>query len=79
MEIYVVRDTVKFWLNEKRPVKEFFYVGDHLFENRIGNDLQIIFTFVRGVGVKAEYKSDQWKWTFICQIIYFIYDLHLVL
>ena len=49
---YVVRDTVRFWLNEKRPVKDFFYVGDHLFENQIRNDLQLIFTFVRGDGVK---------------------------
>ena len=42
-------------------LRNFFYVGDHVFENQIGNDLQLIFTFVRGDGVKAEYKSDQWK------------------
>jgi hypothetical protein len=52
---------VRFWLNEKRSVKEFFYIGDHLFESQIGNDLQLIFNFVRGDGVKAEYKTNQWK------------------
>lgn len=58
---YVIASTVRFWLNEKRPLKEFFYVGDHLLENHIENDLQVIFTFVRGDGVNAEYKTNQWK------------------
>ena len=26
---YVIPNTVRFWLHEKRAVKEFFYVGDH--------------------------------------------------
>ena len=58
---YVVAGTVRFWLNEKRPVKEFFYVSDHLLQNYIENDLQVIFTFVHGDGVNAEYKANQWK------------------
>ena len=58
---YVVRITVRFWLNEKKPVKEFFYVGELLFENHIGNDLQLIFTFVRGDGVRTDYKTNDWK------------------
>lgn len=58
---YVVAGTTRFWLNEKRPLKEFFYVGDHLLEHQISNELQVIFAFVRGDGVKAEYKTNQWK------------------
>ena len=31
---YVVAGTVRFWFTEKRPVKEFFYFGDHLLEHK---------------------------------------------
>lgn len=58
---YVVSGTVRFWLHERKAVKEFFYVGNSLLENNIANDLQVIFTFVRGDGVKAEYHTNEWK------------------
>lgn len=58
---YVVAGTVRFWLTEKRPVKEFFYFGDYLLEHQISNDLLFIFNFARGDGVKAQYKTNQWK------------------
>ena len=55
---YVVAGTVRFWLTEKRPLKEFFYFGDYLLELQISNDLLLIFNFVRGDGVKAQYNTD---------------------
>ena len=58
---YVTPGTVQFWLHEKKAVKEFFYVGDKLLEGHIENDLLVIFTFVRGDGVKAEYHTNDWK------------------
>ena len=58
---YVIAGTVQFWLHEKNPVKEFVYMGDTLFESHIQNDLELIFTFVRGDGVSEEYNSDAWK------------------
>ena len=58
---YVIPGTVTFWLHEKKPVKEFVYVGDTLVESHTESDLQVIFTFVRGDGVKAEYNSNEWK------------------
>lgn len=58
---YVVAGTVQFWLHEKNSVKEFVYIGGKLFESHIQNDLQLIFTFVRGDGVKGEYNTDTWK------------------
>ena len=58
---YVVSGTVQFWLHEKNPVTEFVYIGNKLFESHIQNDLELIFTFVRGDGVKAQYVTDLWK------------------
>lgn len=58
---YVIPGTVRFWLLEKKAIKEFFYIGDNLIESHIENDLQIIFTFVRGDGVKVDYHSKEWK------------------
>jgi hypothetical protein len=55
---YVVAGTVRFWLTEKRPLKEFFYFGDYLLEHQISNDLLLIFNFVRGDGVKTQYNTD---------------------
>ena len=42
-------------------MKDFVYVGDTLVESHTESDLQVIFTFVRGEGVKAEYNSNEWK------------------
>ena len=73
---YVIPNTVRFWLHEKRAGQRIF----HLLKNQIENDLQIIFTFVRGDGVKAEYHTNEWKWTGnirkyeLCKIIY-VYSL----
>ena len=58
---YVIPVTVRFWLHEKKPVREFVYVGDTLVESHTESDLEVIFTFVRGDGVKAEYNSNEWK------------------
>ena len=58
---YVIPATVRFWLHEKKPVREFVYVGDTLVESHTESDLEVIFTFVRGDGVKAEYNSNEWK------------------
>ena len=40
---YVIPGTVTFWLHEKKPVKEFVYVGDTLVESHTESDLQVIF------------------------------------
>lgn len=61
LDCYVIPGTVRFWLLEKKAIKEFFYIGDNLIESHIENDLQIIFTFVRGDGVKVDYHSKEWK------------------
>ncbi|PFX28937.1 hypothetical protein AWC38_SpisGene6305 [Stylophora pistillata] len=58
---YVIPVTVRFWLHERKPVREFVYVGDTLVESHTESDLQVIFTFVHGDGVKAEYNSNEWK------------------
>lgn len=57
----VVAGTVRFWLHEKNPVNEFVYIGEKLFESHIQNDLQLVFTFVRGDGVEVQYTTDSWK------------------
>lgn len=58
---FVVKGTVRFWLHDKNPIKEYFYVGDKLLESHIQNGLQLIFTFVCGDGMKAEYNTEIWK------------------
>ena len=58
---YVYRQTVSFWLVEKKPITEYKYFGDSLIESAIENDTNLIFHFVRGDGVKAEYTSGEWK------------------
>lgn len=59
---YVTKGTIQFWLHVKAAIKEFVDIGDKLFENYIENDMFLIFTFVRGDGVKIEYKTGQWKY-----------------
>ena len=39
----------------------FKYFGDSLIESAIENDTNLIFHFVQGNGVKAEYTSGAWK------------------
>ena len=36
-------------------------MGDTLFESHMQSDLQLIFTFVRGDGVRTEYNDNAWK------------------
>ena len=58
---YLAKGTIQFWTHKKGPIKEFVEIGGHLFEKQIENDLVLVFTFVRGDGVKNLYKSKQWK------------------
>jgi hypothetical protein len=43
-------------------LKEFIEIGGNLFENQIDNEVVLVFTFVRGDGVKWEYNSGNWKY-----------------
>lgn len=58
---YITKGTIQFWTHKKTPIKEFVEIGGHLFENQIENYLVLVFTFVRGDGVKHFYKSGRWK------------------
>ena len=50
---YVIRGTIQFWLHEKTAIKEYVPVGNHLLENQVKKYyLLLIFTFVRGDGVR---------------------------
>ena len=45
----------------EETITEYKYFGDSLIESAIENDTILIFHFVRGDGVKAEYTSGEWK------------------
>lgn len=55
---YIITGTIQFWLHQKPPIKEYLSVGKQLVENEIENDLMLIFTFVRGDGVRSEHATD---------------------
>lgn len=59
---YVTRGTIQFWTHIKSALKEFIEIGGNLFENQIDNEVVLVFTFVRGDGVKQEYNSGDWKY-----------------
>ena len=58
---HVYKGTVSFWLVEKKPVLEYKYVGGSLIQSAIENETVLIFSFVRGDGVSAEYSNGDWK------------------
>ena len=58
---YVTRRTIQFWTHHKTAIKEFIEIGGNLFENHIDNEVVLVFTFVRGDGVKQQYDSRNWK------------------
>lgn len=58
---FVTKGTIQFWTHTKAAIKEFVNIGGNLYENQIENEIVLVFTFVRGDGVKQDYVNEEWK------------------
>ena len=58
---YVINGTVKFWMRNRPPIKEFKMYGEKIIESEIENSSFLVFTFVRGDGNLSAYKKKVWE------------------
>ena len=58
---YVINGTVRYWMKSPSPTREFKLYGETFLESHLENAPMLVFTFVRGDGNLATYKSGSWK------------------
>lgn len=54
---FVFDKTVRFWLSRKTAIQEFKVIGGKYIRSEIGENLCVVFTFVRGDGNKHNYAT----------------------